>query len=386
MREVVIAGVGLSKFDLYDGEKGREYREYYELGSEAVVEALKDTEMEWKDIQAVFCGNVQGGSAPGHMTVKQIGMTGIPIVNVENACSSGASALRLAYLLIGSGVYDVVLACGVEKLPKGLLRSEGWATWEKMMGFNVMPAMYALEAQRYMEETGATERDFAGVTVKNRRNGALNPYARFQKPVSIEEVLSSRMIAKPLRVLNSCPLGDGGAAVILCSKHKLKVKSKAVKVDAAILASGTYGYEYGSRSINVPSENIVEYSAKQAYEASGVGPEDVDVVQAYDTMAPAELWGIEELGLCKKGEAIKLLRDGELDLGGKLPVNTDGGLMARSHPLGATGLAQVIELCRQLRGEAGSRQVKRARVGLAHTMGIGLNSSVVILKKDNAIL
>lgn len=381
MREVVIAGIGLSKFDLYDGEKGREYKEYYELGSQAVVDALTDAEMEWKDIEAVFCGNVQGGSAPGHMTTKQIGMTGIPIVNVENACSSGASALRLGYLLIGSGVYDVVLALGVEKLPKGLLRSEGWASWEKAMGFNVMPAMYALETQRYMEETGATEADFARVTVKNRRNGSLNPNARFQKPVSIDEVLESRMIAAPLRLLNSCPLGDGGAAVILCTREKLKSKNKAVTVAAAILASSTYGYEYGSRSIKVPSVNIVEYSAHQAYDTAGIGPEDVDVVQAYDTMSPAELWGIEELGLCKKGEAIGLLRDGELEINGSLPVNTDGGLLARSHPLGATALAQIIELCLQLRNEAGPRQVTNAKVGLAHTMGIGLNSSVVILNK-----
>lgn len=381
MREVAVAGIGLSKFDLYDGEKGRPYKEYYELGSMAIIDALKDSDMEWKDIQSVFCGNVQGGSATGHMTTKNIGMTGIPIVNVENACSSGASAFRLAYLMIASGIYDIVLSCGVEKLPKGLLRSQGWATWEKSLGFNVMPAIYALESMKYMEETGATEEDFARVTVKNRKNGVLNPNARFQKPVSLEEVLSSRVIAKPLRLLNSCPLGDGGAAVILCSKDKLKSKKRALTVGGAVLASGTYGYEYGSRSINVPSTNLVEFSAQKAYEEAGIGPEEVDVVQAYDTMSCAELWDIEELGLCKKGEAVGLLRDGELDLGGRLPVNTDGGLMARSHPLGATGLAQIIEICKQLRGEADKRQVQGAKVGLAHTMGIGLNSSVVILKK-----
>jgi len=381
MRDVVIAGVGLCRFDLYDGLKGRPEKQYYELGGEAIANALDDADMEWKEIQAVFNGNVNGGSATGHMATKRIGMTGIPIVNVENACSSGQSALRLAYLMIAYGVYDVVLASGVEKVPKGLLPSEGWNIWEKLMGFNVMPAMYALETVRYMEDTGATIEDFAKVTVKNRKNGVLNPYARFQQPVTIEEVLSSRMIAAPLRFLNACPLGDGGAAVILCSKNKLKSKEKIVTVAVAVLASGTYGHDYGFASVRIPPTNIIEFSAKQAYELSGIGPDDIDVIQAYDAMSSGELWDIEELGFCKRGEAFRLLREGAFDLGGRLPVNTDGGLMARSHPAGATGLAQVIEIHRQIRGEAGARQVPGAKVGLAHSMGIGLNSSITILKR-----
>lgn len=381
MRDVAIAGVGLCRFNLYDGLKGRPNKQYYELGSEVIVNALDDASMDWKEIQAVFNGNVQGGSATGHMATKRIGMTGIPIVNVENACSSGQSALRLAFLMIANEVYDVVLASGVEKVPRGLLASEGWNIWEKLMGFNVMPAMYALETVRYMEDTGATVEDFASVTVKNRKNGVLNPYARFQQPVTIEEVLSSRMIAKPLRLLNACPLGDGAAAVILCSKDKLKSKNKIVTVAAAVLASGTYGHDYGFSSLRIRPTNIIEFSAKQAYELSGIGPEGIDVVQAYDAMSSGELWDVEELGFCGRGEAVGLLRDRAFDLGGKLPVNTDGGLMARSHPTGATGLAQVIEIYRQIRGEAGARQVPCAKVGLAHSMGIGLNSSIVILKR-----
>jgi len=189
------------------------------------------------------------------------------------------------------------------------------------------------------------------------------------------------MIAKPLRFLNACPLGDGAAAVILCSKDKLKSKGKVVTVAAAVLASGTYGHDYGFASVRVPPTNIIEFSAKQAYELSGIGPDDIDVIQAYDAMSSGELWDIEELGFCKRGEAVRLLRDGALDLGGRLPVNTDGGLMARSHPAGATGLAQVIEIYRQIRGEAGARQVSGAKVGLAHAMGIGLNSSITLLKR-----
>lgn len=324
MRDVAIAGVGLCRFDLYDGLKGRPEKQYYELGGEAILNALDDADMEWKQIQAVFNGNVNGGSATGHMATR-IGMTGIPIVNVENACSSGQSALRLAYLMIAHGVYDVVLASGVEKVPKGLLPSEGWNIWEKLMGFNVMPAMYALETVRYMEDTGATIEDFARVTVKNRKNGVLNPYARFQQPVTIEEVLSSRMIAKPLRFLNACPLGDGAAAVILCSKDKLKSKEKIVTVAVAVLASGTYGHDYGFASVRIPPTNIIEFSAKQAYELSGIGPDDIDVVQAYDAMSSGELWDIEELGFCKRGEGVRLLRDGAFDLGGRLPsIRTEG--------------------------------------------------------------
>ena len=243
------------------------------------------------------------------------------------------------------------------------------------MGFNVQPANYAMQTVRYMEDTGATEEDFARVTVKNRMNGSLNPNARLQTPVTIDEVLSSRMIAKPLRFLNACPLADGGAAVILCSRDSLKSKSKAVSVASAVLTSGTYS------SIRVENPDLVEISAMQAYEEAGYGPEDMDVVQAYDTMSPGELWDLEKMGFYKKGEAPKLLREGHFNLDGKLPVNTDGGLMARGHPLGATALAQIIEIYRQLRDEAGRRQVPGAKIGLAHAMGAGPNSGIVILKR-----
>jgi len=223
--------------------------------------------------------------------------------------------------------------------------------------------------------------DFARVTVKNRKHGVLNPNARFQKPVTLEDVLSSRMVAHPLRLLNACPLSDGGAAVILCSKKKLKSKEKAVTIAAAVLTSGTYGHVYGGGSVRIKTKDTVELSVEQAYEISGYGPEDMDVVQAYDTMSPGELWDVEKLGLCKKGEAPHLLREGVFDIDGKMPVNTDGGLMSRGHPLGATGLAQIIEIYRQIRDECGPRQVPGAKIGLAHAMGAGPNSSVVILKR-----
>jgi acetyl-CoA acetyltransferase len=285
-------------------------------------------------------------------------------------------------------LYDIVLAFGYEKMPRGFIKSTAWPIWQRYMGFNVQPANYAKGAIRYMEETGATEEDFARVTVKNRKNGALNPYARFQKEVTMEEVLSSRMVAKPMRLLHCCPLADGGAAIILCSKDKLKSIGKMVTVAASILNSGVYGSEtggtgttYGGGSVRI-HEDLVELSAKQAWEMSGYGPEDMDVVEAYDTMAPGELWDIEKLGFCKKGEAPGLLREGALDINGRLPVNTDGGLMSRGHPLGATASAQIIEIYKQLRGEAGIRQVPGdPKIGLAHSMGAGPNSAVTILKR-----
>jgi acetyl-CoA acetyltransferase len=382
-RAVYIAGIGIIKWGYFPE------RESYELAAESIINVLEDAAMEWKEIQAAYCGSVYQGTGSGHQAVKEIGLTGIPVVNIENACSSGSSAFRLAYQAVATGLYDTVLALGFEKMPKGALPSTAFRSWQLNMGFNVQPANYALETREYMEKYGATERDLALVSVKNRKNGALNPNARFQKPVTVEEILASRVIADPLRLLNCGPLADGAACMILTTEKKLKDRSKAVLVASSVLTSGVYGeafYQCGMvGSVKFPpEEGMIELSARQAYEIAGLGPEDIDVVQAYDSMAPGELWDLEKLGFCQPGEAPKLLRQGYFDLGGELPVNTDGGLMARGHPLGATGCAQIYEIALQLRGQAGPRQVPDAKIGLAHAMGAGPNSSVTILKKINA--
>ncbi len=379
-REVVIAGIGTTQWGYYPE------KESFELGAEAIVNILKDAEMGWNDVQAAFCGSVYQGTGSGHQVIKEIGATGIPIVNIENACSSGASAFRLAYQSVALGLYDVVLALGFEKMPKGPIPSTAFRSWQLSMGFNVQPANYALETIEYMEEYGATEEDFSLVSVKNRRNGALNPHARFQKAVTLEEVLHSRLIATPLRLLHCCPLADGAAGFILCSRDKVRAKSKTVTIASSVLTSAVYGeavYQCGmASSVKFsPNEGITEVSAKQAYEIAGYGPEDMDVVQAYDSMAPSELWDIEKLGFCKRGEAPQLLRGGAFDLDGRIPVNTDGGLISRGHPLGATGSGQIFEIALQLRNQAGPRQIKGAKIGLCHAMGAGPNSSVIILKK-----
>jgi len=376
-REVVAAGIGLTKWAVYPD------REVYDLGSEAILRVLDDAEMEWPDIQAAFCGSVYQGTGSGHQAVKEVGLTGIPIVNVENACSSGGSAFRLAYQMIGAGIYDVVLALGMESLPRGPIPSTAFRPWELASGFNVQMANYANQTQQYMAKTGTTIEDISRVTIKNRKNGALNPNARFQKPVTMEQIMESRVVASPLRLFHCCPLADGAAAVILCSRDRVRSASRAVTVAGSVLTSGVYGEAgLGGTSLKFPPEKgIVELSAEQAYEEAGYGPEDMDLVQAYDTMSPSEIWDMEKLGFCKEGEARHLLKEGCFDLNGKVPVNTDGGLMSRGHPLGATGIAQICEIVTQLRGEAGKRQVQGARIGMTHAMGAGPNSSITILKK-----
>jgi acetyl-CoA acetyltransferase len=212
MRGVAVAGIGLVRWNRYEDQ------EIYDFGSEAILNALKDAGIEWKEIQAAFCGSVYQGTGSGHQVIKEVGLTGIPIVNVENACSSGASAFRLAYQSVAAEIYDIVLAVGFEKMPRGPIPSTAFRPYELKMGFNFQPANYANEAVRYMTETGATEKDFSRVTVKNRRNGALNPNALFQTPVTFDEVMNSRIVATPLRLLHCCPICDGAAAVILCSR------------------------------------------------------------------------------------------------------------------------------------------------------------------------
>ncbi len=381
MREVVVAGVGMVRFGRYNGEKEWPLKEFYELGCEAVLGAFRDACVEMKDIQAVFCGQVYQGTSAGFKVVNEIGSTGIPIVNVENACSSSSSAFRLAYQSIAAGVYDLCLVIGLEKVPAGFVASTAWNEWERYMGFNVQPAAYALETVRHMEEFGLTEEQIARVTVKNRKNGVLFPYGYFQQEVTLEEVLNSRIIAKPLRLLMCCPNADGAVAAVVCSRDKFKSRSKAVTVAASVLVSGMYGPLRGGGSVKVQNPNRTQMAAKQAYEVSGYGPEDLDLAEVYDAMAPIELINLEDLGICKPGEAGHLLDKGFFDLGGKMPVNTSGGLMSRGHPLGATGLAQIAEIVWQLRGEGGQRQVPGAKVGLCHSMGAGQTCCVTILKR-----
>jgi len=384
MREVAIAGVGLTKFGRYDGKKGRPRKLYPELGSEAIFKALEYASMDWKEIQAAFGGTYYGGLGGTHQCVGRVGLTAIPIVNVFSGHASEA-ALRLAYLRVALGTYDAVLAVGAETLPSGLLDNQAMPGWMRMMGLDLLPAEAACSAVRYMEDYGATPDDFARVSVMERKNAALNPNAMFQREVTTEEVLHSRMVSSPLTLLMNCANADGAAAVIFCSKDKLKSRNRAVVVASVVQTSATYGTALAGGSLSmttkVKNPDCVELAARQVWEASGCGPEDMDVIQVHDAFSPSFLWNVEKCGFCGRGEAARRLKEGYFEIGGKLPANTDGGIMGRGHPTGATGIAQIAELFYQLREEAGPRQVAGAKVGFAQGGGVGPQAVMTVLKR-----
>jgi len=384
MREVAIAGVGLARFDRYDGNKGRPRKLYPELGSEAIFKALQYANMDWKEIQAAFGGTYYGGLGATHQCVERVGLTAIPIVNIFSGHASEA-ALRLAYMRVALGTYDTVLAVGAETLPAGLLDNQAMPGWMRKMGLDVLPAEAACDAVRYMEDYGATLDDFARVSVMERKHAVLNPNAMFQQEVTREEVLGSRMIASPLSLLMTCANADGAAAVIFCSKDKLKSKNKGVTVASVVQTSATYGTALAGGSLSLPTKvknpDCVELAARQVWEASGCGPADMDVIQMYDPFSPAFLRNIEKCGFCKAGEAPRLLKEGRFEIGGKLPANTDGGIMGRGHPTGATGIAQVAEIFYQLREDAGPRQVAGAKIGFAQGGGAGPQAVLTVLKR-----
>jgi acetyl-CoA acyltransferase len=322
----------------------------------------------------------------GQHVLTQAGIFGVPVINVENACSSGSTALRGAYLEVASGNCDVALALGVEKLFCGDTARSAAAmaqgTALAKLGF-MFVGLYSMQLRRWIEEYGATKEQFAKVVVKNSYNGSLNPYAQFRKSLTIEEVLNSRVIAEPLTQYMCSTMGDGAAAAVVCAKEVArKYTSKPlVNIAACELVSGTFTFP-GEKH-----EEITKRAVKRAYEKAGIGPQDVNVAEVHDGMAPAELKLYEELGFCKEGDAGRMIDEGKTSLTGIIPVNPSGGLAAKGHPVGATGLAQIAEIVWQLRGEAGERQVtNNPRVGLTENAG-GWSSddnaacAVTILKK-----
>jgi acetyl-CoA acetyltransferase len=365
MREVSVIGVGITPFAKYRDKT------LADIGWPAVKAAIEDAGVEKKDIEAAYCGSALGGMMSGQRVLKQLGITGLPITNIENACSSSSSAFRQAYIAVAAGVYDVVLVMGVEKLTKfggGTLPLEK-EDFEVTHGL-VMPALYGMRARRYMHDYGLTEEQLAGVAVKAHKHGALNPEAQFRNEVTLEEVMGARQIAEPFTLLHCCPSGDGASAVVIASAEKARqYTTRPVRVACSEVNSGKY--MTGFRDMTTPE--ITVRGAKQAYEEAGVGPDDVDVAEVHDAFTIAELLYYEALGFCDKGDAAKLLEDGETSLGGRIPVNPSGGLLSKGHPIGATGTAQIAEVVRQLRGQCGDRQVGGATVGLTHCTGGGIS-------------
>lgn len=358
-----------------------------DMGVTAVRAAMAESAMGRGGFQAAFCATAYGGVASGHKVLGALGMTGMPIVDVEAGCASGAAALMVASGAIASGQYDTVVVFGVEKMPKGIIRSSFFDPWQEEAGLAATPAYFALRARRLMESSGVTKEHLAAVVVKNRRHGAANPDAMFRSEVSAEDVLASRVVCEPLHLWMLCSPNEGAAAVVLRAASGGRAGAGgAVRVAAAVLRSHVPGAVLSESTpmAGLADDGVVPpttLAATDAYEAAGIGPDDLDVVECQDTDAARELLSYEELGLCPAGAAAKLLEEGATTLGGRLPVNPSGGLLSKGEPLGASALGQVVELVHQLRGQGGSRQVPGATTTLAHTVGRGANAGVVILTR-----
>lgn len=308
-------------------------------------------------------------------------------MNVENACASGSTAFRGAWLEVASGLHDVALALGVEKMycedtAKSIKAIAADTDVEVTSGTGIhFAALYAMQTKRFMARTGVTIEHIAKVVVKNRHNGFLNPYAHFQKEATVEEVLNSRPIADPLTIMMCSPIGDGAGAAILCAKEKARryTDKPLVEIAACSLHSGVFRQGFFPES---PDEvDSVKMTAKDAYHAAGVGPADIDFAEVHDAMAPAELWLSEKLGLVKRSDLVKMVEEGWSEIGGQRPINASGGLVTKGHPIGATGVAQICELVWQLRGEAGKRQVDKPMIGVAENGGgriDGDNAAMVV--------
>jgi benzoylsuccinyl-CoA thiolase BbsB subunit len=364
MRKVAVVGAAMGRIGRYPELM------FQDLGWPAIKGAIEDAGLQRQQIEAVYCGSAYGGRLAGQRALRPLGMTGVPVVNCENACSSGATAFREAYFAIATGRYDRVLVLGIDKLSMlggGVLPGQP-EDWEVEVGLT-MPALYAMRARRYMHEFGLTREQLSQVSVKARRHGAMNPFAQYQKEVTLDEVMKARLVAEPFGLLHCCPTGDGAAALVLCAADVAgQSTTRPVWVAGTELTSGKY--VTGFRDIT--TAEITQRGAREIYEVSGIGPLDVNVAEVHDAFAIAELMYYEALGFCAQGEAMSLLASGATSVGGRIPVNMSGGLLSKGHPVGATGAAQLVEIVWQLRGQAGARQAVGAKVGLAHCTGGGI--------------
>ena len=376
MRDVYVLGVGMIKFGRYPD------KDISQLGGEAAVQALRDAGLSIKDVEMFVCGNLfQANAMNGQKILQQIGQTGIPVFNVSNACATGSTAVREAYVGVASGMYDVTMAVGVEQMGKmGLLGGgarSGGESVEGVLGSGLMPAVFGQAGVEHMRNYGTKAEHFAKISVKNHKHSVHNPLSQYQIEVSLDDVMKARMVAYPNTLYMCCPTGDGAAAAILVSEEKMKqFTNKPIKVAASILTSDPYT----ERDLTMPDVNtLTKNAAKQAYEKAGLGPQDLDVVELHDCFATAELLHYENLGLCGEGEAGQMIDAERTSLGGDIPVNVSGGLLSKGHPLGATGVANIYEIVQQLRGHNGARQVEGAKVGLAHVIGLGSACTIHIL-------
>jgi len=360
MRNAFIVGAGMVRFGRYPD------RLVEEFASEAVRSALTDSGLDPRKIGVAVVAHSSQGRVAGQRVLKELGLTGIPIINVENACAGGGTALHTAWMAVAGGFHEAALVVGMEKMEKGLIVGNP-AEYEAVLG-KTIPVKYALRAKSHMQQYGTTAAQLAMVSVKNHRAGALNPMAHYQESITLEEVLASRKVAEPLTLLQCCPTTDGAAAVVVVSETLARqLQRKPVRIDASVLTSGVYR-NLQKDGISA-DDDITTRAGEKAYAMAGIGPADVQVAEVHDAFTIGEILACENLGLCPRGEGGKWAEQGITALGGRIPVNPSGGLLSRGHPLGASGIAQVAELTWQLQGRCGPRQVEGATVALAHVVG-----------------
>lgn len=379
MSDVYVLGIDMIKFGRFPDKS------VPQLGAEAAKLALKDAGLTIQDMEALYSGNLmQAAAMVGQRILQEIGMTGIPVTNSSNACATGATAFREGWTAIKAGIYDVVLVVGVEQLGSaGLLGGGGGGGGipkEGLLGSGLMPAVFAEAGMEHARKYGTTFEQFAKISVKNHHHSTRNPKAMYQKETPLDMVMGAEMIAYPNTKLMCSVNVDGAAAAVLVSERKARElgRGRAVKIAASVLTSDPFT----ERDLVMPDVNTcTRQAAAKAYEMAGVGPDDLDLVELHDCFATAEMLHYENLGLCKDGEAGRLIDEGEVAHGGRIPVNVSGGLLSKGHPLGATGVANIYEVTTHLRGEAGERQVEGAKLGLTHVIGLGSACAIHILEK-----
>ncbi|MGD8831887.1 MAG: thiolase family protein [Pseudomonadales bacterium] len=379
MTDAYIVGVDMIKFGRFPD------RTVPNIGAESALMALDDCGLTIQDMQALYCGNLgQASGMVGQRILQEIGQTGIPVVNVSNACATGATAFREGWAAVKAGLYDLVLCVGVEQMGRGLLGGAGGGAGiprEGLLGSGTMPAVFAEAGMEHSRKYGTSFEQFAKVSVKNHHHSTLNPKAMYQIETPLDVVMNAEMISYPNTKLMCSVNVDGSAAAVIASEKKAKelgLMKRAVKVRASVMTSDPWQ----ERDLVMPDVNsCTRKAAREAYEMAGIGPDDIDLVELHDCFATAEILHYENLGLCPDGDAGRMIDDGDTALGGRIPVNVSGGLLSKGHPLGATGIANIYEVSTHLRGEAGKRQVQDARFGMTHVIGLGSACGIHILEK-----
>ncbi|MFJ4520066.1 lipid-transfer protein [Streptomyces sp. NPDC088810] len=389
-----VAGVGMTRFEKPETRPWQ----YWDMVREAGTAALEDAGVAYIDVEQVPVGYCFQPSAAGQRAAYELGLTGIPVYNVNNNCATGATALMLARQLVEGGAADCVLALGFERMKKGALGAGAdggdfsaspvarhYGVMAARHGFAATPPtaqIFGAAAREHMERYGTTEAQLAAVAAKNHRHSAHNPYAQFQDVYEVDDILASRTVHRPLTKLQCSPTSDGAAAAVVVSERFAEERSLTglVEIVAQAMATDTEESFASGSCIDVVGQPMSRAAARQVYGRSGLGIEDVDVIELHDCFSVNELLTYEALGMCAPGESGALVESGAVTYGGRWVVNPSGGLISKGHPLGATGLAQTAELVWQLRGEAGARQVPGARVGLAHNIGLGGAAVVTVLR------